>query len=65
VKTRPSGWAAEAHYARDNLPNKILAAEYRTVLPDETLIAEELERTRIALEERRQSAHIGEPEQES
>lgn len=42
--------AAEAHYALDNLPNKILAAEYQTVLPDEKLIAEELERSRRALE---------------
>ena len=57
--------AAEAHYALDNLPNKIVAAEYRIVLPDETLIAEELERTRVALEERRQSAHPREPESES
>jgi len=31
--------AAEAHYAIDNLPNKVLAAEYQTVLPDEKLIA--------------------------
>ena len=52
--------AAEAHYALDNLPNKIVAAEYRTVLPDETLIAEELERTRIALEQRKQSVAPGE-----
>ena len=34
--------AAEAHYALDNLANKILAAEYQTVLPDVKLIAEEL-----------------------
>lgn len=57
--------AAEAHYALDNLPNKILAAEYRTVLPDETLIAEELERTRIALDERKQSARSDEGAPES
>jgi predicted nuclease of restriction endonuclease-like (RecB) superfamily len=37
---------AEAHYALEGLPNKVLAAEYRTVLPDETLLAEELVRTR-------------------
>jgi predicted nuclease of restriction endonuclease-like (RecB) superfamily len=42
--------AAEAHYALDNLPNKILAAEYQTILPDEKLIAEELDRSRLALE---------------
>jgi YhcG PDDEXK nuclease domain len=44
--------AAEAHYALDNLPNKILAAEYQTVLPDEKLIALELERTRAELDRR-------------
>lgn len=45
--------AAEAHYALDNLPNKVLAAEYQTVLPDEKLIAEELERSRRELEAKR------------
>ena len=44
--------AAEAHYALDNLPNKVLAAEYQTVLPDEKLIAEELERSHRELEKR-------------
>jgi predicted nuclease of restriction endonuclease-like (RecB) superfamily len=45
--------AAEAHYALDNLPNKILAAEYQTILPDEKLIADELERSRQRLEKLR------------
>lgn len=45
--------AAEAHYALDNLPNKVLAAEYRTALPDEHLLAEELARSRHELEARR------------
>jgi predicted nuclease of restriction endonuclease-like (RecB) superfamily len=44
--------AAEVHYALDSLPNKVLAAEYRTVLPDEKLIVEELERSRQKLENR-------------
>lgn len=44
---------AEAHYALDNLPNKVLAAEYQTVLPDEKLIVKELERSRRELEARR------------
>lgn len=44
---------ALARYALDNLPNKVLAAEYRVALPDERLIAEELERTRRLWEERR------------
>ena len=45
--------AAEAHYALDNLPNKVMAAEYKTLLPGEKLIAEELERSRRELEARR------------
>jgi predicted nuclease of restriction endonuclease-like (RecB) superfamily len=43
---------SEAHYALDNLPNKVLAAEYQTVLPDEKLIVKELERSRRKLEKR-------------
>ena len=50
--------AAEAHYALDNLPNKVLAAEYQTVLPNEDLIAEELERSRRELEKRPSFAHV-------
>jgi predicted nuclease of restriction endonuclease-like (RecB) superfamily len=38
----------EAHYALEGLPNKVLAAEYQTVLPDEKLLAEELDKTRRA-----------------
>lgn len=45
--------AAEAHYALDNLPNKVLAAEYQTVLPNEKLIAKELERSRQQVERHR------------
>lgn len=45
--------AAEAHYALEGLQNKVLAAEYQTVLPDERLLAEELQRSRRALEQRR------------
>jgi predicted nuclease of restriction endonuclease-like (RecB) superfamily len=44
---------AIARYALDGLPNKILATEYRTVLPDEELIAAEIENTRRQLEARR------------
>jgi predicted nuclease of restriction endonuclease-like (RecB) superfamily len=50
--------AAEAHYALDNLPNKVLAAEYKTALPDETLLAEELERSRRELEARGRAATL-------
>jgi predicted nuclease of restriction endonuclease-like (RecB) superfamily len=42
--------AAEAHYALDNLPSKVLAAEYQIVLPDEKLLADELDRSRKELE---------------
>ncbi len=44
---------AVARYALDGLSNKVLAAEYRTVLPDEKRIATELEKTRKRLENRR------------
>ena len=43
---------ALARYALDNLPNKVLAAEYRTLLPDEKLIAADVEKTRRMLEQR-------------
>jgi predicted nuclease of restriction endonuclease-like (RecB) superfamily len=45
--------AAEARYALEGLPNTVLAAEYRTVLPNERLLADELERTRQELDVRR------------
>ena len=48
---------AVAHYALDGLPNKVMAAEYRTTLPDEQLLVSEIERTREALSERKGSAH--------
>jgi hypothetical protein len=54
--------AAEAHYALEGLPNKVLAAEYQTVLPDETLLAHELDKTRQALESR---ADMGLPNPEA
>jgi len=41
---------AVAHYALEGLPNKVMAAEYQTTLPDEKLLAEELERTRQRIE---------------
>ncbi|HZS04807.1 MAG TPA: PDDEXK nuclease domain-containing protein [Blastocatellia bacterium] len=44
---------AVVRYALEGLPNKVLAAEYRTVLPDEETIAIELERTRRLLEGRK------------
>jgi predicted nuclease of restriction endonuclease-like (RecB) superfamily len=52
---------AVAHYALEGLPNKILASEYRTTLPDEKILATELERTRKQFEERA-PAKFGEKE---
>ena len=48
--------AAVAHYALEGLPNKVLAAEYQTVLPDVRRIAKELDNTRRALEARKTEA---------
>jgi hypothetical protein len=44
--------ADEARYALDGLSNPILAAEYRLALPDESVLAEQLARTRTELERR-------------
>ena len=49
--------AAVARYALEGLPNKVLAAEYHTVLPDEKLLAEELAKARHEWEAR----HVNEP----
>jgi hypothetical protein len=47
--------AAVARYALEGLSNKVLAAEYHMVLPDEKLLAEELARTRRAWEAQHRS----------
>lgn len=44
---------AVARYALDGLPNKVVAVEYRTALPDEDVLAREIARTRAALNARR------------
>ena len=41
---------AVAKYALDGLPNKVVAAEYRTALPEERLLVQEIENTRRQLE---------------
>ncbi|MDE2291478.1 MAG: DUF1016 family protein, partial [Elusimicrobia bacterium] len=41
--------AAVAHYALEGLPNKVLAAEYKTALPGERELARELARSQRAL----------------
>jgi hypothetical protein len=45
--------SAVAKYALEGLPNKVLAAEYRTALPEERLLVEEIKKTRRQLERRR------------
>jgi hypothetical protein len=44
--------AGVAKYALEGLPNKVLAAQYRTALPSEERLAAELQRTRKMLEGR-------------
>jgi predicted nuclease of restriction endonuclease-like (RecB) superfamily len=44
---------AMARYALEGLPNKVMAAEYKTVLPDAKKLEEELTRTRKFLETRK------------
>jgi hypothetical protein len=48
--------SAVAKYALEGLPNKVLAAEYRTALPEERVLADQIERTRRTLEVRIRSA---------
>lgn len=45
--------SAEAHYALEGLANKVLAAEYQTVLPNEKLLTDEIQKTQQALGARR------------
>ena len=40
---------ALAHYTLENLPNKVLAKEYKMVLPDEKILVEVIEKTRKML----------------
>jgi predicted nuclease of restriction endonuclease-like (RecB) superfamily len=49
--------AAVARYALDGLPNKVLAAEYKTVLPDAKRIEAELMKARQVLEEKLKLSH--------
>jgi hypothetical protein len=41
---------AVAKYALEGLPNKVLASEYRTTLPDERKLIEEIKRTHSQLD---------------
>lgn len=44
---------AVAHYALEGLPNKVMAAEYRTALPDEKELVAVIERTQAIIEKRK------------
>ncbi|MDA8140034.1 MAG: PDDEXK nuclease domain-containing protein [Desulfobacteraceae bacterium] len=44
---------AVARYALEGLPSKVMAAEYRTALPDEKELAAEIERTQALLEKQK------------
>jgi len=46
---------ALAHYALENLPNKVLAAEYKMILPDEKALVAEIDKTRAILEQQRKA----------
>ena len=45
---------AVAKYALDGLPNKVIASEYKLVLPDEKQLVDEIIKTRRMLEDRKQ-----------
>lgn len=47
---------AVARYALEGLPNKVMASEYRTALPDEKELALEIERTQAILQDRKRIA---------
>ena len=47
---------AVARYALEGLPNKVMASEYRTALPDEKELAAEIERTQALLKDRKRIA---------
>ena len=47
---------AVARYALEGLPNKVMASEYRTVLPNEKELAAEIGRTQALLQERKKLA---------
>jgi len=49
---------AVAKYALEGLPNKVLAAEYRTALPREGVLAKEIEKTQRQLDALRPRARV-------
>jgi hypothetical protein len=53
---------ALARYALDGLPNKIMTANCKTVLPDAEVLQQELEKTRLMLEGRGMGRKSGSPQ---
>lgn len=49
---------AVVHYMLENLLNKVLAAEYKTALPEERLLVNVLVRTRRALEAQQKARSV-------
>jgi len=49
-------WAAEARYALEGLRNKVLSAEYQTVLLDELILVDALRRTQQVLEQKQRDS---------
>jgi predicted nuclease of restriction endonuclease-like (RecB) superfamily len=49
---------AVARYSLEGLPTKIMATQYKTALPDEKMLAAELEKTRKMLESRRAQSRL-------
>jgi hypothetical protein len=48
-----------ARYALDGLPNKVMAANYRTVLPEAEVLQQAIEKARLMLEVDRRAATKG------
>jgi hypothetical protein len=56
---------AVAKYSLEGLPNKVLATEYRTTLPQERLLVEEIEKSRSQLEKRARVTQRNQPRRKS
>ena len=51
--------AAVAQYTLEGLPNKVLAAQYKTALPKERELVAEMRQTQRVLRNRRRIDHLG------
>jgi hypothetical protein len=50
--------SAVAKYALEGLPNKVLAAEYRTALPEERVLVEQIEKSRRQIADRNPNTSV-------